>query len=278
MLHTTINITPDYSKAGLNHSGTTSTLTTYILDLDKSVKGDYKRPLILVCPGGGYVHLSSREGEPIAVKMNALGYHACVLRYSLSPDTYPSQLLEAALAVRTIKEHAEEWNVDPDKICICGFSAGAHVAGSLGTMWNREILTKVLGGDSCDFRPAAQLLCYPVITSGEFAHRGSFTNLIEDKPELMDTVSLEKNVDDDTVPTFIWHTFEDQAVPVENSLLMSMALRRHSIPQELHIYERGRHGLALATEETNTLDGCTIQPECSGWPELFDTWYRNIVK
>ena len=220
MLHTTIELKPDYKKAGISHSDTVAKLTTYIIDHHSEFRGDKTRPMILICPGGGYMHLSSREAEPIALRMNAHGYNACILYYSLAPDMYPSQLLEAAMAVDYIKKHAEEWHVNNEKICICGFSAGAHVAGSLGTMWKDELITEVLGGESMDYRPSCMLLSYPVITAGEFAHRGSFDALVGGDEKLYDTVSLEKRVNSDTVPTFIWHTFEDGAVPVENSLLM----------------------------------------------------------
>ena len=215
MIHTTIELKPDYTKAGISHSDCVAKLTTYIVDHHSEYRGDKKRPLVLICPGGGYTHLSFREAEPIAIKMNSYGYNACILSYSLAPDRYPSQLLEAAMAVDYIKKHAVEWHVDTDKLCICGFSAGAHVAGSLGTMWKDELITEVLGGESMDYRPSCMLLSYPVITAGEFAHRGSFNALVGGDEKMYDTVSLEKRVNEDTIPSFIWHTFEDGTVPVE---------------------------------------------------------------
>lgn len=273
MLHTTIELNIDYEKAGITHSGDKATLTTYILDHDDVNREGKTRKLILICPGGGYSHLSFREGEPIAMKMNSMGYNACILRYSLTPNKFPTQLIEAAYCVRYIREHAAEWHVDPDEITIAGFSAGAHVAGSLGCIYKDDRITTVLGGDFTMYKPNRMLLCYPVITAGEFAHRGSFNCLVgENNTEMYDEVSLEKRVNEDTVPTFIWHTFADAAVPVENSLLMAMSLRKYKIPCELHIFQNGCHGLALATEETNTSNGKTIEPECTVWPELFDHW------
>lgn len=274
MLHTTIELKPDYSKAGISHSEGVAKLVTYIIDTPDMVAVK-KRPMVLICPGGGYGHLSPREAEPIALRMNAHGYNACVLYYSLVPDQYPCQLIEAAMAVDCIKKHAEEWHVMLDKLCICGFSAGAHVAGSLGTMWKDEVITKVLGGNSEDYKPSSMLLCYPVITAGEYAHRGSFDNLVGGDESLYDTVSLEKRVNADTIPTFIWHTFEDGAVPVENSLLMAAALRKYRIPCELHIFQKGNHGLALATRETACESLKEIEPECACWPELFATWFNQ---
>ena len=128
-------------------------------------------------------------------------------------------------------------------------------------------------------RPGGLLLCYPVITSGEFAHRGSFENLIGDLPdreELLERLSLERQVCDDMPPTFVWHTYQDQAVPVENSLLLMEALRRAGIPGEFHMYPRGCHGLALATALTQTSDGRCVQPECAGWVGLAQTWLQNL--
>ena len=273
MLHTRITLEIDYKKAGLEHTGDAAYMNTYILDHDAVNRGDQKRRLILICPGGGYSHLSTREAEPIAMKFNSMGYNACILSYSLTPNRFPTQLLEAAYCIKYIKEHAEEWHVDPNEIIVAGFSAGAHVAGSIGCMYKDQLLTSVLGCDYEMIKPSRMLLCYPVITAGEFAHRRSFDCLVgEGNTEKYDEVSLEKRVNEDTVPTFIWHTFADQAVPVENSLLMAMSLRKYNIPCELHIFQNGRHGLALATSETNTGDGKTIEPECTVWPDLFDTW------
>lgn len=272
MLHTTIELKPDYEKAGLSHSGAVARLTTYIID-HADYRADRLRPLILICPGGGYLYLSAREAEPIALRMNSLGYNACILNYSVVPDRYPSQLLEAAMAVDYIKKHAEEWHVDTDKLCIGGFSAGAHVAGSLGTMWKDPVITTVLGGASEDYKPSCMLLCYPVVTSGEFAHADSFLNVVGGDKSQYDAVSLEKRVNADTVPAFIWHTYEDASVPAENSLLMTMALRRHKIPCELHIFQKGGHGLALATKETACTSGIEIVPQCACWPELFAAWF-----
>ena len=143
-------------------------------------------------------------------------------------------------------------------------------------MWKDKIITDTLGGSSEDYRPSCMLLSYPVITAGEFAHRGSFDALVGGDEKMYDTVSLEKRVNEDTVPTFIWHTFEDGAVPVENSLLKAGALRKYKIPCELHIFAKGCHGLALATEETACLTGKEIQPECACWPELFATWFNAL--
>lgn len=275
MLHTVIEIKPDFEQRGITHTGDFATLTTYILDYDEDSRGGRKRPLIIICPGGGYGHMSTREAEPVAIKMNSYGYNACVLRYSLSPNNFPCQLMEAAMAVEYAKNHADEWHVDADKICIAGFSAGAHVAGSLGTMWNDEILSSP-GKDNSIYRPAAMLLSYPVITAGEFAHRGSFDRLVNGDEKMYPIVSLENRVTDDTVPAFIWHTYQDGTVPVENSLLFTMAMRKRHIPCEFHMFERGIHGISLATENTARPELREVQPECACWPDLFSVWFNNL--
>lgn len=233
------------------------TLNTYILN--DSIKSDNssnsrKRGAVLIIPGGGYAYTSPREAEPIALQFNAAGYHAFVLDYSVSPIKHPQPLLDASRAICIIRENANKWNVNPEKIAICGFSAGGHLAASLGVYWHKEYLGNVTGVEIGLNRPNVMILAYPVITSGQYAHRGSFINLLgEDaSPELLYEMSLEHHISEKTPPAFIWHTFEDQAVPVENSLLFAQGLRNKNIPFELHIYPEGGHGLSLATEETAT--------------------------
>lgn len=224
------------------------TLTTYILD--DSMKNGAKRPAVLVCPGGGYHFCSEREAEPIAMQYNAAGFHAFVLNYSVAPNKYPTALEEASMAVTLIRENAEEWRIDTDKIAVIGFSAGGHLAGSLGVFWNSEPIKTENGIN----KPNAVILAYPVITSGELAHRGSFDNLCGEDSELVKKMSLENQVTGDTPPMFLWHTFEDQAVPVENTLMMAAALRKKNIPFELHIYPKGAHGLSTVTKDVGILE------------------------
>lgn len=258
-------------------------LVTYIQD-DSAEIGIATRPLVLVCPGGGYAMTSDREAEPLALQFLAMGYHAAVLRYSCAPARFPTALLELAAGVMLIREHAKQWHVAADRLVIQGCSAGGHLAASYAMFWNRDWLREMAGITEREparrmLRPGGLLLCYPVITSGEFAHRGSFENLIGDLPdreELLERLSLERQVCDDMPPTFVWHTYQDQAVPVENSLLLMEALRRAGIPGEFHMYPRGCHGLALATALTQTSDGRCVQPECAGWVGLAQTWLQNL--
>lgn len=279
MIHTTIELKPDYKAAGINHSPYVAKMKTYIYEHAEFREGAL-RPLILICPGGGYSYQSEREAEPIALKMNSLGYNACVLYYSLGPaDRHPSPLIDAAAAVGYIREHAAQWDTDPEKICIAGFSAGGHVAASLGCLWKDESILKALGGRSEDYKPNCMLLAYPVITSGEFAHKGSFENLIgpenEENNKRYADVSLEKHITDDTVKAFIWHTYEDGSVPVENSLMFVNELRKHNVPCEFHLFEQGGHGLALGTVETMMPAHHLPLYTCHRWPELFKAWFDS---
>lgn len=260
--------------------GGEATITTYIKDVYSADQDSFSRPLIVIFPGGGYHHLSVREAEPIALKMLDMGMDAIVVRYSLSPVRFPAQLLEAAYAMKYVRDHAVEWDVNTDKIIVMGFSAGAHVAASIGTMWNDSILDdyleKELGCSHEYIKPNGMCLGYPVITSGEMGHRGSFENLLGDeKKEYLEKVSLEKQVTKDTPEAFIWHTFEDQTVPLENSLLFAEALRKCDIPFEYHVFPKGQHGLALGTAETASKGGKHYEPSVAPWVSLFGSWVEK---
>ncbi|MDE7268860.1 MAG: alpha/beta hydrolase [Acetatifactor sp.] len=254
-------------------------LITYIQDSSDSMAID-KRPLVLICPGGGYGYTSDRESEPIALAFLAMGYHAAILRYSCAPARYPTALLELASSMLLIRKNAEEWHVDADKIIVQGCSAGGHLAACLGMFWDEDFLAESMGlqaGEHDLLRPKGMLLCYPVITSGEFAHRGSFQNLLgEREAELSEQLSLEHRVSEKTPEAFIWGTFEDGSVPMENSLLLVSAMRRAHIPVEYHLYPKGGHGLALATRLTETSDGRHVQESCATWIELAKNWLKHL--
>lgn len=277
MRHQIIELDCDYSRAGIGAPQQKATLHTYILDNSLEMQPFRRRPMVLICPGGGYEFTSFREGEHIAVRMNALGFQAAILKYSCKPAVFPAPQLEAAAAVALIRKNAAAWHIHPKKIIAAGFSAGGHLAASLGTLWNEPFLSELTGVKPALIRPNALLLCYPVITSGEFAHKGSFKALLAERhDELLESVSLEKRVTSDTPPAFIWHTVEDQLVPVENSLLFAQALRAKGVLFEMHLYQRGGHGLAAATEETANSLGWGIQEDCQGWIDLAGRWIRSL--
>ena len=261
-------------------SGDNASLTVYILDGSTDYEHSV-RPLVLICPGGGYEFVSAKEGEPMALQFTAMGYHAAILRYSVRPAVYPTQLLEAAAAWKIIREHAEEWNVQADKIIIEGGSAGGHLAASYGIFCGEDIITNSVGLSADELRPAGTILCYPVISSGEYAHRGSFEALLGKSYDelsgdpMLEKMSLEKQVTEKTPPAFIWHTFTDDLVPSENSFLYAMALKAKNVGCELHIFPDGGHGLALANEFTRDRGGYGIQPECQAWIPLVKTWLGN---
>lgn len=253
-----------------------SCFITYILD-DSPEIGIEKRPVVIVCPGGGYRFLSDREGEILALQFCARGYHAVILKYSVAPACYPTALLEMATVVKTLRENAEEWHIDTDKIIVNGSSAGGHLAASYGVFWTESFIAETVGAEKEQLRPNGMLLNYPVISSGEFAHRDSFVALLGERyDELVDKMSLENQVNADTPKTFVWHTFEDGLVPPENSLLLVSALRRQGIQTEFHLFPAGGHGLSLATRLTAMPGGNEIQPECACWIDLAGAWIENL--
>lgn len=226
------------------------TLTAYLIDGNPNETE--VRPAVVVIPGGGYGNVSYREGERIALSYSAAGFHTFILDYCVAPHKHPLPIINAAKALEIIRNNAKEWNVAADKVAVCGFSAGGHLAASISTLWNNESMFSSDRKMNELHRPDASILCYPVITSGEYAHKGSFKNLIgsETENELWETFSLENRVDKNTPPAFLWHTYTDAAVPVENSLLYAQALRKNDIPFELHIYPEGPHGMACVSDET----------------------------
>lgn len=236
------------------------------------------RPMVIICPGGGYsCVVENWEGERIAMAYAAAGFHTAVVDYKVAPRDYRQPLRDAAAAVRTCRENAGIWQVDPAKIIICGFSAGGHLAASVSTLWDSaEFFTpEEIGSRIC--RPDASILCYPVITSGDKAHKDSFVKLIgsddEGLPEWRE-MSLEYQVDDQTPPAFLWHTVEDSVVPVENSMYYATALREHHVPFELYIYPRGDHGLSLVTQglsRTKPMFGRDY-----GWMKLSIDWINEL--
>lgn len=270
MIHEKIDISiPGYDEIGQ--------LYTYIIDNSIHMRINQKRPIILICPGGGYCMTSDREAEPVAIQYLSRGYHAAILRYSVNPAEYPVALLQLAASVKYLKENAEKYHIDKNKIILQGFSAGGHLAGCLGVLWNSTELKNAFRIATDELKPRAMILSYPVITSGEFAHKDSFVNLLGKRYEkLKEELSLEKRVNQDTVPTFLWHTTDDELVPVENSLLLFEALKRAGVPVELHIYQHGRHGLSLANYETSEENGNMIQKECQSWIELVFTWLKQF--
>ena len=256
-------------------------LDVYASTADRDINPQKRRPAVLICPGGGYAFCSPREAEPVALRFVALGFHAFVVWYRTAPSRFPAPQQDAAAALAHIRRCADDWYVDPDRIAILGFSAGGHLAGSLGALWHHADLWEPLGLTPEQVRPNAMVLCYPVITGGEWAHRGSFDNLTGTTDAARHPAySVDGWVTEHCPPTFLWHTFTDGSVPVQNSLLMAQALAKHGIAAELHIYPNGGHGASLCSDLTThegTEDTHTI-PEAQGWPELAARFLNGVMR
>lgn len=276
MIYKEMEIQVDYEKAGAEHGKYKPMLYGYIMNATEEISISGKRAAVIICPGGAYRFKSDREAEPIAMRFLGAGIQSFVLQYSVAPSRFPCAMLELAKSVSIVREHAKEWGIDEDKIYICGFSAGGHLCASLGTLWKDKILTSVFGDKDCSYRPNGMILSYPVISSGEFAHQESCDLLIGNEPseELIEKISLDKQVTRDTVPTFIWHTKADEGVPVENTLLFSCALQKNQVPFELHIYENGVHGLALC-DETTAGHPQQIVPDNADWINKAICWLKR---
>lgn len=251
-------------------------LTGYVLDNTPEIDENRVRPAVVICPGGGYKMVSEREGEPIAVQLLAMGVHAFVLNYSVTPIHHPAQLAELASSVQLIRQNANKWHVDPNKIIVMGTSAGGHLAGMLATMWNSKTLID-LGYDPKEIQPNGLIMGYSVVTADkQFGHQGSFDHLLgEDASQAeREKLSLQKLVSKDTPMTFIWTTTEDTVVPMENSLMMVEALRKNGINFEFHVFPHGQHGHSLATKETAKTNA-QIVPALQIWPKLLKEWLNE---
>ncbi|MDP0501220.1 MAG: alpha/beta hydrolase [Verrucomicrobiota bacterium JB022] len=204
---------------------------------------------IIVCPGGGYGHLATHEGRDYALWLNEHGVTAFVLKYRLGTNGYrhPSMLHDVQRAVRIVRANAKEWELDPGRVGVMGSSAGGHLAASALTHFDAGTPTAEDPIDRVSSRPDLGILCYPVITMGDLAHKGSKRNLLGEQPpaELIELMSNEKQVTAETPPTFLWHTYDDSTVQVGNSILFAEALSEHGVPHDLHLYQTGRHGLGL---------------------------------
>ena len=231
------------------------------------LEGEQSRGAVIVFPGGGYAGRAPHEADPIALMFNSYGINAFVCHYRVAPYHHPYPMLDAQRAIRTVRHRAAEWHINPDKIAVLGFSAGGHLASTVGTHFDAgdPNAADPIDRESC--RPDAQILCYPVISFGPKGHHGSMVNLIGENPpdELRSSLCNETQVTDQTPPAFLWHTADDAGVPVENSLMFAEALAAHHIPFELHVYEHGPHGMGLATDD----------PHVGTWPKLCADWLKG---
>lgn len=224
---------------------------------------------VVVCPGGGYGMLAmDHEGKQVAEWLNGIGITAAVLEYRLGPRYHhPAMLNDAARAVRTVRARAGEWGIDAKRVAVLGFSAGGHLASTVGTHFDAGKPDAADPIERQSSRPDLLILGYPVVAlATPYAHQGSRNNLLGPNPpaELVKSLSNETQVTAETPPTFMTLTDEDKGVPAENSLLFAMALRKAKVPLELHIFEKGRHGLGLGGDD----------PAFKAWPKLCENWLR----
>ena len=217
----------------------------YVADNSEEMEPDRIRPAILILPGGGYAMTSDREAEPVALQFLA-----------------------------------DQWHVNPAQVAVLGFSAGGHLAANLATSVGDEDIREQGGIDPDAVRPNALMLSYPVITAGKYAHRGSFQCLLGDQAHnqaLLDKFSIEKHIDAKTPPVFVWHTMTDDAVPVENTLMLIQACRAAGVSIEAHLFPEGSHGLSLANAETAGNGFYAHIVECvQCWPDLAEAWLRRL--
>jgi acetyl esterase/lipase len=245
--------------------GDTPSVTVYLPPAGKATGA-----AVVICPGGGYGFLAmDHEGHQVARWLNTLGVAGVILQYRIAPRYHhPAPLQDAQRALRYTRAHAKEWGIDPHKVGILGFSAGGHLASTAATHFDDGRLDAPDPIDRLGCRPDFAILVYAVITFGEHTHVGSRNNLLGKEAgdaRLREELSNEKQVTARTPPTFLVHTSEDTAVPPENSVLFYLALHRARVPAELHIFEKGAHGLGLGRPGT----------PFARWPQLCAAWLRE---
>ncbi len=285
-------------------------LTTYVLADSQEMLAGKARPAVIVCPGGAYLSCSDREGEPVALRFNAMGYHAFVLRYSVYSEnkggmlfggdkdaqskpwlTHPAPMRDIARAMLEIRAHAAEWKVDMEKIALCGFSAGAHNCAMYSVYWDKPVMREPFGVEAEALRPAATILGYTLsdycfmeqaaggsedpMARGLFEMSNlAFTGQRRPGPELLEAISPARLVTKATPPMFLWATAGDRLVPVQHSTLMATALANAGVPFEMHIFEQGDHGLALADQST-AHDVGQLNPDAAKWAGLCQAWLEK---
>ncbi len=250
-------------------------LQCYVQRTPTNVSACRKHPAVLVIPGGGYGHVSQREAEPVALRFLCGGYCAFVLDYSVAPLHFPVQLREAAMAMGYIRQNAESLGVDPQRIAAVGFSAGGHLCGMLGTLFDAPEVADLGPGQLV--RPDALGLCYPVAISWGPTHEGSFDNLCGGDAALRQRLSLDRLVRTDMPPVYLWHTRDDESVPCRNTLVLAQAIEAVGVQLGLRLYLHGKHGLSTADAQVYPASAVPeVSPELPGWPEAMMGFFGEI--
>ena len=288
-------------------------LTVYALDESREMPGSKSRGSVIVCPGGAYLGCSDREGEPVAMAFAAMGYHAFVLRYSVYNEgkglnfaalpnplpvkphcIFPNPMRDIGKAMLLIRSRAAEWNIDTDKIAICGFSAGGHNCAMYSVYWDKPVMTEHFAVDAESLRPAACIMGYPLtdyvlmkesilrasaegrpISENLFrAANVAFTGVPTPPDDMLHKISPARLIGKQMPPAFLWHTFEDSLVSVQQATAMANGLAEHNIPFEMHIFEKGPHGVSLATQASvGTAEH--LDNDAAKWIELCGEWLRK---
>lgn len=271
-----IEIINVYEHFGLEAPrGAAGRLTCWVTKTCETFSPARQRPAILLLPGGAYHWTSPREAEPVALRFLSRGYAAFSLDYSCAPFSFPTALREAALAMRYIRENAAAFCVNPHMVAAVGFSAGGHLCGTLGTMYDCPEVAEL--GDPALLRPDALGLCYPVAVSWGATHEMSFEAISGGDQELRNRLSLDKLVRGDMPPVFLWHTRDDGSVPCRNSLILASSLEEAGVDFASHLYRHGGHGMSTADE---TVYPAGEVPDASwdvpGWVESMQRFFEEI--
>lgn len=238
----------------------------YLQDDYPTLQAHKIRPALVICPGGAYRWLSPREMDPPALEFLTMGYQVFILEYACGPEAGNCRpLRQLAEMVCRLRQRSGDWHIDPERIAVLGFSAGGHLAASLGAFWDDATMALPAGA-----RPDALILCYPVLSTGAFAHEESAQWVSGGDEALRKKLDLPARVTAGFPPCFLWHGGEDGSVPPENSLMMAARLRACGVPFELHLFETGQHGISTCTQEVETPDSV-----CAAWLPLCKTWLNR---
>lgn len=270
-----------FTKISLRPDDESVYMDAYLPEPHKEIAIKSRRAII-VFPGGGYRFCSGRESDPVARKFLGEGFSVFVLYYSLCEKARePRQLIDASMAVEHVRKNAEEYGVDPDKIFVCGFSAGGHLAASIGTLWHTDYAKTSPDMPYGINRPNGMILCYPVINTVKYLENSNEKGKIEYGDPDTDVGALTSQLDLQvksglTPPAYIWTTFEDTLVPPENSIHFALAMQKEKIPYELHVYKHGWHGLSLCTPEVDRSGKAQLFADVATWADEAAAWAKEL--